>query len=140
MKFIVLLIKTPFIDMEIKLVYLGDLKFNLKVWKRELKFHLDELEKFEKKLEEIASRNLGIDAMAPLEGFQNKIIHEKEIIGKMLQRIRMKRRIIESSDLSEEIDGRLRNQQTSLKDDMKIYIKLHYELKEDLMDYFLRWL
>jgi len=126
--------------MEIKLVYLSDLKFNLKIWKKELRFHSKELDKFEKKLEEIACRGLGIEAMAPLEGFQNKLIHEKEVIGKMLQRIRMKRRIIETSDYSEEIDGRLRNQQTSLKDDMKIYIKLHYELKEDLMDYFLRWL
>jgi len=126
--------------METKLVYLSDLKFNLKVWKEELRFHRNEMEKFEKKLESIAKRNLGIEAMAPLEGFQNKIIREKEVIGRMLQRIRMKRKIIESADLSEELDGRLRNQQTSMKDDMKIYIKLHYELKEDLMDYLLRWL
>ena len=98
------------------------------------------MEKFEKKLESIARRNLGIEAMAPLEGFQNKIIREKEVIGKMLQRIRMKKKIIATADLSEELDGRLRNQQTSMKDDMKTYIKLHYELKEDLMDYFLRWL
>jgi hypothetical protein len=126
--------------MEIKLVYLSDLKFNLKIWKRELKFHREEMDRFERKLEDIASRNLGIDAMAPLEGFQNKIIREKQVIGRMLQKIRMKRRIIETSDINEELDGRLRNQQTSLKDDMKTYIKLHYELKEDLMDYFLRWL
>lgn len=126
--------------METKLVYLSDLKFNLKVWKEELRFHRKEMEKFEKKLESIAKRNLGIDAMAPLEGFQNKIIREKEVIGRMLQRIRMKRKIIQTADLSEELDGRLRNQQTSMKEDMKTYIKLHYELKEDLMDYFLRWL
>ncbi len=126
--------------METKLVYLSDLKFNLKVWKEELRFHRKEMEKFEKKLESIAKRNLGIDAMAPLEGFQNKIIREKEVIGRMLQRIRMKKKIIETADLSEELDGRLRNQQTSMKEDMKTYIKLHYELKEDLMDYFLRWL
>ncbi len=126
--------------MEIKLVYLSDLKFNLKVWKKELRFHREEMNKFERKLEDIASRNLGIDAMAPLEGFQNKIIREKEVIGRMLQRIRMKRKIVESADMDEQLDGRLRNQQTSLKDDMKTYIKLHYELKEDLMDYFLRWL
>ena len=126
--------------METKLVYLSDLKFNLKVWKEELRFHRKEMEKFEKKLESIAKRNLGIDAMAPLEGFQNKIIREKEVIGRMLQRIRMKKKIIATTDLSEELDGRLRNQQTSMKDDMKTYIKLHYELKEDLMDYFLRWL
>ena len=126
--------------METKLVYLSDLKFNLKVWKEELRFHRKEIEKFEKKLESIAKRNLGIDAMAPLEGFQNKIIREKEVIGRMLQRIRMKKKIIGTTDLSEELDGRLRNQQTSMRDDMKTYIKLHYELKEDLMDYFLRWL
>ena len=126
--------------MEIKLVYLSDLKFNLKVWKRELRFHRDELAKFEKKLEDIASRNLGNDAMAPLEGFQNKIIREKEVIGRMLQRIRRKRNILNSADLSEEMDGRLRSQQTTLKDEMKTYIKLHYELKESLMDYFLKWL
>jgi hypothetical protein len=126
--------------METKLVYLSDLKFNLKVWKEELRFHRKEMEKFEKKLESIAKRNLGIEAMAPLEGFQNKIIREKEVIGRMLQRIRMKKKIIETTDLSEELDGRLRNQQTSMRDDMRTYIKLHYELKEDLMDYFLRWL
>lgn len=126
--------------METKLVYLSDLEFNLKVWKSELRFHRDEMEKFEKKLESIARRNLGNEAMAPLEGFQNKIIREKEVIGRMLQRIRMKRKILQTADLSEELDGRLRNQQTSMRDDMKTYIKLHYELKEDLMDYFLRWL
>ena len=126
--------------MEIKLVYLSDLKFNLKVWKRELRFHRDELTKFEKKLEDIASRNLGNDAMAPLEGFQNKIIREKEVIGRMLQRIRRKRNILNTADMNEELDGRLRGQQTTLKDEMKTYIKLHYELKESLMDYFLKWL
>ena len=126
--------------METKLVYLSDLEFNLKVWKEELRFHRDEMNKFEKKLENIASRNLGNEAMAPLEGFQNKIIREKEVIGRILQRIRMKRKIIQTADLGEELDGRLRNQQTSMGDDMKTYIKLHYELKEDLMDYFLRWL
>lgn len=126
--------------METKLVYLSDLKFNLKIWKEELRFHRNEMEKFEKKLEDIARRNLGIEAMAPLEGFQNKIIREKEVIGRMLQRIRRKRKIIETTDLNAELDSRLRTEQTTLKDDMRTYIKLHYELKEDLMDYLLRWL
>ena len=126
--------------MEVKMVYLSDLKFNLKVWKRELRFHRDEMEKFEKQLEKIARRNLGYEAMVPLEGFQNKIIREKSVIGKLLQRIRGKMRIVDTVDLGEELDGRLRNQQTSLRDDMKTYVKLHYELKEALMDYYLRWL
>ena len=126
--------------MDTKLVYLSDLKFNLNVCKSELRFHRKEMEKFEKKIEAVAKRNPGVEAMAHLEGFQNKIIREREVIGRMLQRIRMKRKIIESGDLSEEMDTRLRNQSTSMRDDMKTYIKLHYELKEDLMDYLLRWL
>ncbi len=126
--------------METKIVYLSDLKFNLKIWKKELRFHRAEMEKFEKKLEEVAKRNLGVKAMAPLEGLQNRIIREKEVIGKLLQRIRRKRNILNAVNMSEEIDGRLRNEQTTLRDDMKTYIKLHYELKEELMDYFLKWL
>lgn len=126
--------------MEVKLVYLSDLKFNLKIWKRELKFHKEEMGKFERQLENIASRNLGFEAMIPLESFQNKIIREKEVIGKLLQRIRHKGKIVDTVDLNEDLDGRLRNQQTALKDDMKTYVKLHYDLKEALMDYFLRWL
>lgn len=126
--------------MQTKLLYLSDLKFNLDVWKRELKFHINEMHEFEEKLEEIASRNLGNDAMRPLEGFQNKIIREREVIQQLLQRIRRKRNIIETVDISEDLDGRLRQEQTPLRDDMKTYIKLHYELKEEMMDFFLKWL
>ncbi len=126
--------------MHTKLLYLSDLKFNLDVWKRELKFHKNEIHEFEEKLEDIAARNPGKDVMAALEGYQNKIIREREVIGRLLQKIRKKRRIIESTDINEEIDGRLRVEQHPLRDDMKIYIKLHYELKEELMDFLLRYL
>lgn len=126
--------------MQTKLLYLSDLKFNLDVWKRELKFHMAEMDEFEEKLEDIAARNLGIEAMGPLEGFQNKIIREREVIGQLIQRIRRKRNLIESVDMTEELDGRLRKEQGTLRDDMKMYIKLHYELKEVMMDYFLQWL
>ncbi|MGB5394279.1 MAG: hypothetical protein WBN16_08530 [Lutimonas sp.] len=126
--------------METKIVYLSDLKFNLSVWKKELRFHKEEMERFEKKMEEIAKRNLGVKAMAPMEGFQNRIIREKEVIGQLLQRIRMKRRIVETLEKGSEDDDRLRSQQNTLRDDMKTYIKLHYELKEEIMDYFLKWL
>ena len=82
--------------METKIVYLSDLKFNLKVWKKELRFHRDEMERFEKKLEDVAKRNLGVKAMTPLEGYQNRIIREKEVIGRLLQRIRLKLRIVDA--------------------------------------------
>lgn len=126
--------------MQTKLLYLSDLKFNLDVWKRELKFHMTEMDEFEEKLGDISIRNLGVEAMAPLEGFQNKIIREREVIGRLIQRIRKKFRLLESVDMNENIDGRLRQKQGTLRDDMKIYIKLHYQLKEEMMDFFLQWL
>ena len=49
-------------------------------------------------------------------------------------------RAISLVNYNENIDGRLQNEQAPLRDDMKTYIKLHYELKEDMMDYFLEWL
>lgn len=126
--------------MQTKLLYLSDLKFNLDVWKRELRFHQAEMDEFEEKLGDISIRGLGGEAMVPLEGFQNKIIREREVIGRLIQRIRKKRKLLETADMNETIDGRLKRQQTGLSEDMKTYIKLHYSLKERMMDYFLQWL
>ncbi len=126
--------------MQTKLLYLSDLKFNLDVWKRELNFHKTEMDEFEEKLGDISIRNLGADAMIPLESFQNKILREREVIGQLIQRIRKKNKKIETVNMDENIDGVLKNQQSLLRDDMKTYIKLHYQLKEQMMDYFLQWL
>jgi hypothetical protein len=109
------------------------------VWKRELKFHKEELKKFENQLEDIAARNLGNDVMASLEGFQNKIIKEREVIDKIMQRIRIKKRAVKRADLHEEIDGRLSQEQEPLRDEMKTYVRLHYDLKEALMEFLVRW-
>ena len=126
--------------MQTKVLYLSDLKFNLETWKRELRFHFTEMDTFQEKLEEIAKREFGKKALKPLEVFQNRIMIEKAAISKLLHRIRNKMTIINTVNYNENIDGRLQNEQYSLRDDMKTYIKLHYELKEQMMDYFLEWL
>jgi len=126
--------------MQAKVSYLSDLKFNLETWKRELRFHFNEMDTFEEKLEEIASREFGKQATVPLENFQNKIMIEKNAISKLMHRIRNKMANINNADFNENIDGRLQNEQHTLKDDMRTYIKMHYDLKEDMMDYFREWL
>jgi len=126
--------------MQTKVLYLSDLKFNLETWRRELKFHFNEMDTFQEKLEEIASREFSKEAMAPLESFENRIMIEKNVISKLSHRCKAKMKNVYRADLQEEIDGRLKNEQSSLRDDMKTYIKLHYELKEEMMDYFLEWL
>lgn len=126
--------------MQTKVLYLSDLKFNLETWRRELRFHFSEMDTFQEKLEEIASREYSREFSIPLESFQNRIMLEKNAISKLSHKCKAKMRTISLVNYNENIDGRLQNEQAPLRDDMKTYIKLHYELKEDMMDYFLEWL
>lgn len=126
--------------MESQLLFLSDLNFNLEVWKRELKFQESEMDYFEEKLEHVAIRNLGSDVMIRLEGFQNKIIREREVMGHLRHRIRMKKREIAQAKLENRQEVKFHEKQVLLKDEMKTFVKMHYELKEDMMDFFLKYL
>ncbi|WP_111682574.1 hypothetical protein [Winogradskyella tangerina] len=123
--------------MQTKLMYLSDLRFNIDTWKRELRFHFNEMDTFEEKLEEIVKREQDPMNLIKLEVFQNRIMIEKDAISKLLHRCRNKIANINNVDFNENIDGRLQNEQRTLKEDMRTYIKLHYDLKEEMMDYFL---
>ena len=126
--------------MESQLLFLSDLNFNLEVWKRELKFQESEMDYFEEKLEHVAIRNLGIDVMRQLESFQNKIIREREVMGHLRHRIRMKKRELAKAKINNTSEILFHEKQVMLKDEMKTFVKLHYELKEDMMDFFLKYL
>ena len=126
--------------MESQVLYLSDLNFNLEVWKRELKFQESEMDYFEEKLEHIAIRNLGNDVMRQLESFQNKIIREREVMGQLRHRIRMKKREIAQAKYDNKPEIIFQEKQILLKDEMKTFVKMHYDLKEDMMDFFLKYL
>ena len=126
--------------MEVKVSYLSDLKFNLETWLRELRFHFNEMDTFQEKLEEIASREYDPKCSKQLEMFQNRIMIEKDAISKLMHRCKRKMQNITRVDYKEDIDGRLQFEQTPLMEDMRRYIKLHYDLKEEMMEYFLKWL
>jgi hypothetical protein len=126
--------------MQTKVSYLSDLRFNLETWKRELRFHYNEMDTFQEKLEEIAAREFDKRARRSIENFQNRITIEKNEISKLMHRCKRKMQNISFADLSEDLDGRLQNEQGTLSVDMRQYIRLHYELKEEMMDFFSKWL
>ncbi len=126
--------------MQTEAVYSSDLAFNLEVWKRELKFHMSELDFFQKKLEEIASREDFQKSSFELEYLQNRLMIERHAMGKLLHRCRQKLRNIHSLDHYKNVDGKLQYEKRSLYDDLKHYVNLHYEFKEAIMDFFLKWL
>ncbi|GAA3581164.1 hypothetical protein [Snuella lapsa] len=127
-------------ETQTKVSYLSDLKFNLETWKRELRFHFNEMDSFEEKLEEIASREYDKRAMQQIEHFQNRIEIERNEISKLMHRCKNKMNTLIAVDYNESIDGSLLHKQKPLKDDMRQYIKLHYDLKEEMMDFFSQWL
>ena len=126
--------------MESQLLFLSDLNFNLEVWKRELKFQESEMDYFEEKLEHVAIRNFGNEMMRQLESFQNKIIREREVMGHLRHKIRMKKREIAQAKFDNNSEVKYHDKQVLLKDEMKIFVKMHYQLKEDMMDFFLKYL
>ena len=125
--------------MQTEAVYTSDLTFNLEIWKRELKFHMSELDLFQQKLEEISSRDVIAKSSIELEGFQNRIMIERSAVGKLLHRCRAKLGNLHSADHYKNVDGQLQYEKRSLYDDLKHYIKLHYEFKEAIMEFFLKW-
>ncbi|HKK12310.1 MAG TPA: hypothetical protein VJ945_05735 [Flavobacteriaceae bacterium] len=126
--------------MQTKISYLSDLRFNLETWKRELRFHMNEMDTFQEKLEEIAGREHDRRAMKMVEHFQNRIMIERNEISKLMHRCKQKMKSLLVADYNENIDGRLIREQHPLKDDMRQYILMHYELKEEMMDFFAQWL
>ncbi len=122
-----------------KVSYLSDLKFNLETWRRELRFHFNEMDTFQEKLEEIAGREFDKRATKFIENFQNRILIERNEISKLMHRCKHKMNNLLVANYNEKIDGRLMKEQHSLKEDMRQYIKMHYELKEEMMHFFAQW-
>jgi len=124
--------------MQTEAVYSSDLTFNLEIWKRELKFHMSELDIFQQKLEEITTRE-GLDKSSKeLESFQNKIMIERDAIGKLLHRCRAKLGNLHSADNYKNIGGQVQYEKRSLYEDLRHYIKLHYDFKDGIMEFFLK--
>ena len=126
--------------MQTKVSHLSDLKFNLETWRRELRFHFDEMDTFEDKLEEIAARGYNKSASIPLEQFQNRILIEKDAISKLKHRCKSKMVVLNKADIYENLDNRFQSEHKPLMEDMRTYIKMHYDLKEEMMTFFLNWL
>ena len=112
--------------MQERVMSLSDLKFNLETWRRELRFHYDEMDTFQDKLEETVAKGLGQGADKSLDNFQNRIMIEKAAISKLKHRCK--------SQIRNE------NSDESLSADMRTYIKMHYDLKEEMMDFFSEYL
>jgi hypothetical protein len=124
--------------METKEMYLTELKFNIDTWKRELRFHFDEMDTFQEKLDELTARQeLDIVALKKLDILQNRILIEKDAIAKLKHRCRNILATFNRAMFEDNMDDSLFNDRSNLRDDMRNYIQLHYKLKEEIIDFVL---
>jgi len=124
--------------METKEMTLSELKFNIDTWKRELRFHFDEMDTFQEKLDELTARHdLDIVALKTLDILQNRILIEKDAIAKLKHRCRNILAKFNRAVYENNTDESLFKDRSNLRDDMRNYIQLHYKLKEEIIDFVL---
>jgi hypothetical protein len=119
-------------------VYIGDLHFDNMEWINALQFYKEELGIFERRLEEIVSRNSKTEVLAELEHFQNQFIREREVIDELRHDIKAGENLLAKAAKAHPvaIDHRYFTDHTELRDRFQTFEKIYRELKAE----FHRWL
>ncbi len=125
-----------------KPVYISDLHFEHKLWKRQLDFYRDELAIFEHRLEELVSRWTDNDVLAQLEQCQNRFVREREVIDELRHDVNEHAGYL--AKYAEEhpvaIDRVRFEDQVSLRDRMETFQKLFDELKQEFLVFVAKYL
>lgn len=123
-------------------VYLKDLHFEHKLWLNELKFFNEELEIFEHRLDELVKRYSTSKVLARLEQFQNKFIHQKEVIHDLKHKVKAhEKQLVEFAEEHPiAVDHQYFLDHRSLREEMNEYKKIFTELKESFFRYLAEWM
>ena len=125
-----------------KTVYISDLHFEHKLWKRQLDFYRDELTIFDHRLEELVKRWSNIEVLSQLEQFQNRFVREREVIDELRHDIHEHATVL--AQYAEEHPVAINHvrfeDQVSLRDRMETFQKLFDELKQSFLVFVARYL
>lgn len=123
-------------------VRLSDLHFEHTTWLNALAFYKDEIGIFERRLEEIASRNTAAEVMAQLEHFQNQHIREREVIDELRHDIKAHENTLEQEAREHPvaIEHRYFTDHSSLRERMVTFEKLYRELKDEFHRWVAQWM
>lgn len=123
-----------------KKAYIGDLHFELNLWLNEFQFFKDEVLIFNSRLEEIVSKNTGIEILKEVEHFQNQYIRQNEVIDVLRHEVKQHENILEkeSKDHPVAIDRRYFEDHTELRDQVEQFKKIYTELKREFMSFLSR--
>ena len=125
-----------------KKVHISDLHFELNLWLNELKFYKDEIKIFNRRLEDIVSRNTDKEVMRQLEHFQNQYIRQIEVIDVLRHEVKQHENILEKEviDNPVAVDHRYFEDHTDLREQADQFKKIYRELKEEFMLFITKWM
>lgn len=129
--------------MERENAFLSDLHFEHKVWMNELGFFEDEILTFERRLEELARKNLAKrEVMVDLEHFQNQFIREKEVINELKHDTRMYEQYLSKTAEANPgaADQPAYKDHADLRENMDTFRKIYADLKADFFRYAAKWI
>jgi len=123
-------------------IHYTDLHFEHEVWAKELAFLKDEVAFFERRLEELVSKNSDKEVLALLEQFQNRFIRQKEVIDELKHDINIHedklQQFIEEHPVA--IEHVRFNDQAILRDKMDTNRKLYHDLKTEYFKFMSKWM
>lgn len=123
-------------------MYYTDLHFEHETWAKELVFLKEEVNFFERRLEEIVSKNTDREMLAQLEQFQNRFIRQKEVIDELKHKINVHEDKLQKfvNDHPVAIDHVRFDDHASFRDEMDTNRKLYQDLKSEFFRFMTKWM
>lgn len=121
--------------MKTKTIYIDDLHFEHKLWKRQLEFERDELKVFNNRLEDIVQRWTDKEILAQVEHFQNSFIRHNEVIDTLLHEIKVHAQELEK-DAKEKPNNIHRvhyDDHEEFRDQVETQLKIFGDLKTEFL-------
>lgn len=126
----------------IKKKHIDELHFEHTLWINQLKFYRDELKVYQKRLEEIASKNNKLEVRSQIESFQNKFIRQNEVIDTLIHNINShESKLAEAAKANPTaIHRELFDNHDSHEDEINTFVKIYNELKTDYTKFSVEWM
>lgn len=116
-----------------KTKHIDELHFEHQLWSSEVKFFIDELKIYNKRLAEVAAANTGADVRKQIEQFQNKFIVQKEQLDILNHQINEHENWLAryADEHPVAVDHTQFADHKQMHDKMDVFRKLYAELKKD---------
>lgn len=125
-----------------KTKHIDELHFEHQLWENQIRFYRDELLIYQKRLDEIASKNTAEDVRKKIEHFQNQFILQKEQIDILMHDIKIHENWI--SKYAKENPFNIEQEHfadhESTRERMTRFVEIYSELKKEFSSFLLEWM